>query len=78
MKYGFCDDQAREYAITDPRTPVKWINYVGTLALQPGQQFGRAVFSALFRTSSDFHGRSYVWVEEKVYVSRSIPEKTGF
>ena len=32
MRCGYFDDQAREYVITDPRTPVKWINYVGTLA----------------------------------------------
>src|SRR4051812_3719015 len=31
MKYGYFDDQNREYVITNPRTPVKWINYVGTL-----------------------------------------------
>ena len=32
MKYGYFDPQAREYVITDPRTPVKWINYIGTRA----------------------------------------------
>jgi cellobiose phosphorylase len=32
MKYGYFDDANREYVITDPKTPVKWINYVGTLA----------------------------------------------
>jgi len=32
MKYGYFDDQNREYVITNPRTPVKWINYLGTLA----------------------------------------------
>jgi cellobiose phosphorylase len=32
MKYGTFDDENREYVITNPRTPVKWINYVGTLA----------------------------------------------
>jgi len=32
MKYGYFDDVAREYIITDPKTPVKWINYIGTLA----------------------------------------------
>jgi cellobiose phosphorylase len=32
MKYGHFDDAHREYVITDPRTPVKWINYIGTLA----------------------------------------------
>src|SRR5512135_3421489 len=32
MNYGYFDNSAREYVITDPRTPVKWINYIGTLA----------------------------------------------
>jgi cellobiose phosphorylase len=32
MKYGYFDDENREYVITNPKTPVKWINYVGTLA----------------------------------------------
>lgn len=32
MNYGYFDDQNREYVITNPRTPAKWINYVGTLA----------------------------------------------
>ncbi|MFH1428963.1 MAG: glycosyl transferase, partial [Candidatus Margulisiibacteriota bacterium] len=32
MKYGYFDDKNREYIITNPKTPVKWINYVGTLA----------------------------------------------
>ena len=32
MKYGFFDDENREYVITNPKTPVKWINYIGTLA----------------------------------------------
>ncbi len=31
-RYGYFDDAKREYVITDPRTPVKWINYIGTLA----------------------------------------------
>ena len=31
MQYGYFDDAKREYIITDPRTPVKWINYIGTL-----------------------------------------------
>ncbi len=30
--YGYFDDEAREYVITNPRTPVKWINYLGSLA----------------------------------------------
>jgi cellobiose phosphorylase len=32
MKYGYFDDENREYVISNPRTPAKWINYVGTLA----------------------------------------------
>jgi cellobiose phosphorylase len=32
MQYGYFDNSAREYIITDPKTPVKWINYIGTLA----------------------------------------------
>ena len=31
MKYGYFDDQNREYIITNPKTPVKWINYIGTI-----------------------------------------------
>jgi len=32
MKYGYFDDAHHEYVITDPHTPAKWINYIGTLA----------------------------------------------
>ncbi len=31
MKYGYFDNKKREYVITNPKTPVKWINYIGTL-----------------------------------------------
>lgn len=30
MKYGFFDDKAKEYVITTPRTPLPWINYLGS------------------------------------------------
>lgn len=30
MKYGFFDDEKREYVITTPQTPYPWINYLGT------------------------------------------------
>ena len=30
MKYGYFDDQAREYVITRPDTPSPWINYLGS------------------------------------------------
>ena len=29
MKYGHFDDEAREYVIETPRTPLPWINYLG-------------------------------------------------
>lgn len=31
MQYGYFNDINREYVITDPKTPVKWINYIGGL-----------------------------------------------
>jgi len=31
MKYGHFDNKAKEYVITNPKTPVKWINYIGGL-----------------------------------------------
>jgi cellobiose phosphorylase len=31
-KYGYFSDATKEYVITDPRTPVKWVNYLGSLA----------------------------------------------
>lgn len=31
MRCGYFDDEHREYVITDARTPVKWINYIGSL-----------------------------------------------
>jgi cellobiose phosphorylase len=30
MKYGYFDDNKREYVITTPKTPYPWINYLGT------------------------------------------------
>lgn len=30
MKFGYFDTESREYVITNPETPVKWINYIGT------------------------------------------------
>ncbi len=32
MTYGYFDDDSKEYVITNPLTPVKWINYIGTIA----------------------------------------------
>ena len=30
MKYGYFDDKNKEYVITDPKTPLPWINYLGS------------------------------------------------
>ena len=30
MRYGYFDDQNREYVITQPETPMPWINYLGS------------------------------------------------
>ena len=32
MKFGHFSDTAREYVITTPRTPLPWINYLGSEA----------------------------------------------
>ena len=31
-QYGYFDDTRREYVITDPHTPVRWTNYIGSLS----------------------------------------------
>jgi cellobiose phosphorylase len=31
MKCGYFNNETKEYIITTPKTPVKWINYIGTL-----------------------------------------------
>ena len=30
MQYGYFDDARREYVITTPKTPLPWINYLGS------------------------------------------------
>jgi len=32
MRYGYFDDENREYVITRPDTPLPWINYLGSQA----------------------------------------------
>ena len=32
MKFGFFDDNNKEYVITQPETPYPWINYLGSEA----------------------------------------------
>ena len=30
MRFGYFDDENREYVITTPKTPYPWINYLGS------------------------------------------------
>ena len=30
MQYGYFDEKAREYVITNPNTPAPWANYLGS------------------------------------------------
>ena len=30
MKFGYFDDESREYVITTPTTPLPWLNYLGS------------------------------------------------
>ena len=45
MKFGYFDDDAREYVITSPRTPYPWINYLGT----------EGFFSLISNTAGGYH-----------------------
>ena len=44
MRFGFFDDKNREYAITQPDTPLPWINYLGS----------EAFFSLISNTAGGF------------------------
>ncbi len=47
MRYGYFDDEHREYVITRPDTPLPWINYpglqayFGSIPIQPGDTLHR-------------------------------------
>ena len=45
MKYGYFDDNNKEYVITNPKTPYPWINYLGS------QDF----FSLISNTAGGYH-----------------------
>ena len=45
MKFGYFDDEKREYVITSPRTPYPWINYLGT----------EGFFSLISNTAGGYH-----------------------
>jgi len=79
MKYGYFDDKFKEYVITNPKTPVKWVNYVGGLSFgglidQTGGSLickgdpatNRIVKYIPQLPSSDFKGETmYIRVKEK-------------
>ncbi len=71
MKYGYFDLEHKEYVITDPQTPVKWINYIGTrdfggfvdhtggaLICQDDPAFNRITKYIQQMPSSDFKGET--------------------
>ena len=44
MKFGYFDDNKREYVITTPYTPLPWINYLGNESFfRSHQQHGRGI-----------------------------------
>lgn len=45
MKFGFFDDQNKEYVINSPKTPYPWINYLGT----------QSFFSLISNTAGGYH-----------------------
>ena len=49
MRYGYFDDERREYVITRPETPLPWINYLAN--------WGFALFASLLfaRRITDLH-----------------------
>ena len=71
MQYGYFDLEHKEYVITDPKTPVKWINYIGTrdfggfvdhtggaLICQEDPTFNRITKYIQQMPSSDFKGET--------------------
>ena len=88
MKYGYFDDVNREYVITDPRTPTKWINYIGTLQFggfvdhtggalicKQDPTFNRITKYIQQMPSSDFKGETlYLRVASRAERSRSDSE----
>jgi cellobiose phosphorylase len=83
MNYGHFDDPNCEYVITDPRTPVKWINYIGTrnfggfvdhtggaLICKDDPTFNRITKYIQQMPSSDFKG-------ETLYLRTPLPARRG-
>ncbi|MBN1535389.1 MAG: hypothetical protein JW908_01565 [Anaerolineales bacterium] len=84
MRCGYFDQANREYVITDPRTPVKWINYIGSrqfggfadhtggaLICKDDPTFNRITKYIQQMPSSDFKGETlYLRIhdQEKFYV----------
>jgi len=78
MSFGYFDDARREYVITTPKTPVRWINYIGTrdfggfvdqvgsgVICKEDPGLNRIVKYLPQRPQADFNGET-VYVREKV------------
>ena len=83
MQYGHFDDARREYVITTPRTPLPWINYLGSEDF-----FTPILFSLLLDTkrllhNKTIHGISFFLCfeyiaskKEKLLILLSVKSKT--
>ena len=90
MKYGYFDDQAKEYVITRPDTPLPWINYLGndgffSLISHTGGGYSFYQDAKLRRITrvrynnvpTDDGGRCfYLCDEDTVWSPAFLPEKT--
>ena len=51
MKFGYFDDANKEYVITSPKTPLPWINYLGSenffSLISNTTEFGRHLSSSV-------------------------------
>ena len=60
MRFGYFDDESREYVITTPDTPHPWINYLGTedffslISHRAGQRQRRAPPARTFHWQTNF------------------------
>jgi cellobiose phosphorylase len=88
MNYGYFDDPNREYVITNPRTPTKWINYIGTLHFggfvdhtggalicKNDPTFNRITKYIQQMPSSDFKGET-LYLRIKLRAERTLSEQT--
>ena len=62
MKYGYFDNENREYVITNPATPAPWVNYLGSPEYGAiisnnagGYSFAKSTFAMTDHQTSGLH-----------------------